>query len=459
MFLGVDLVDLAEMVANKEISAREVLLEVDLALKSSNKEIGAFVSVDLERSMDAADRLDQAIAKREIYGRLLGVPFGVKDLEDAVGFTTTKGSALYRSDPPAQIDSIMVERLKSQGAIVVGKTNAPEFGLRSETDNAIFGPTRNPLDLTRTAGGSSGGSAAAVSAGIVPLATGSDGGGSIRIPSAACGISGFKCSLGLIPVVPTKGSWIDLSCVGPIAATLKEISYVLDEVVGPDDRDFRSRDRPYGLFYQHWALKVPPRRVLASKTLGYASTTDDVSAGFDQAVRLLESQGIGVEVVEDILDADPIESYMTLALAYTLSGIEDDLNDRGWEEIEPENRQWLEHVRELKASDLLDAQGLAQKISFRFVEKMADFDLLMTPTCASIPPVISKNQGPVKPSDANWVSFTYPFNMTRAPAATVPFYPREAAMPVGVQLVGRVGRDLELMTYASFVEALFMENM
>ena len=251
MFLGFDLVDISDMVASKVISAREVVSEVASNYEAKNQEIGAFVAVDLDRAFDTADRIDQAIVRREIYGRLLGVPFGVKDLEDVCGFTTSKGSALYRSDQASQTSSIMVERLTAQGAIVVGKTNTPEFGLRSETTNAVFGDTRNPLDLARTAGGSSGGSAAAISGGLIPLATGSDGGGSIRIPSATCGISGFKCSVGLVPVTPSKGSWIDLSSVGPMAATLKEIAYVLDEVVGVDERDFRSRERPFGLFYQY----------------------------------------------------------------------------------------------------------------------------------------------------------------------------------------------------------------
>ncbi len=458
MFLGVDLVVISDMVANKVISAREVLSEFVSNYVMKNSEIGAFVSVDLDRALADADLIDQAIVKRETNGRLLGVPFGVKDLEDVSGFTTTKGSALYRLSPPSKASSIMVNRLIAQGAIVVGKTNTSEFGLRSETTNAVFGDTRNPLDLSRTAGGSSGGSAAAISGGLTPLATGSDGGGSIRIPSAACGISGFKCSFGQIPVEPSNGSWGDLSSVGPMAATLKEIAYVLDEVVGPDERDFRSKERPFGLFYQYWASQRSPCRILASKTLGYAPTTPEVSAAFDKALSLIESQGIAVEVVEDILDEDPLEPFMTLALAYTLSGVEKDLRTGGWEVVEPVTRQWLEYVMDLKAQDLLRAQSVSYEISRRVIDKMQGFDLLMTPTCASTPPELT-TQGKGEFDDSNWVRFTYPFNMTRAPSATVPFQLSRSSFPIGVQLVGRVGRDLELMAYGSFIEALFSNNM
>ena len=458
MFLGFDLVDISDMVASKVISAREVVSEVASNYEAKNQEIGAFVTVDLDRAFDTADRIDQAIVRREIYGRLLGVPFGVKDLEDVCGFTTSKGSALYRSDQASQTSSIMVERLIAQGAIVVGKTNTPEFGLRSETFNAVFGDTRNPLDLARTAGGSSGGSAAAISGGLIPLATGSDGGGSIRIPSAACGISGFKCSVGLVPVTPSKGSWIDLSSVGPMAATLKEIAYVLDEVVGVDERDFRSRERPFGLFYQYWASQRSPVRILASKTLGYAPTSPEVSKAFDSAVALVEAQGIAVEMVEDVLVEDPLEPFMTLALSYTLFGVEDDLKDSGWELIEPQTREWLGYVTELTAQDLLRAQGAAHEISKRVAEKMQGFDLLMTPTCASIPPTLVAHDK-AEPADANWVRFTYPFNLTRAPAATVPFQLDKESFPIGVQLVGRVGRDLELMAFGGFMEALFSSVM
>ena len=164
----------------------------------------------------------------------------MKDLEDAAGFRTTQGSAVYADSPIATTDSPLVERLKAAGCIVVGKTNTPEGGHKADTVNPLFGATGNPWDLTRSAGGSSGGSAAAIAAGLVPLCTGSDGGGSIRIPSSVCGISGMKPSLGRVPVGgPKPPGWADLSTRGPMAARVRDITLALDTVVGPDATDLR----------------------------------------------------------------------------------------------------------------------------------------------------------------------------------------------------------------------------
>ncbi len=193
------LADLAGRVRSKEVSARELTSHALGRIEALNPQVNAFVAVDGDRALAEAAAIDERVARGEDPGPLTGIPIGVKDLEDAAGFVTTHGSPVHADDPPAENDSILVARLRAKGCVVLGKTNSPEHGWKADTDNEVFGATRNPWDLARSAGGSSGGTGAALAAGMVPLATGSDGGGSIRIPSAINGLSGLKPSLGRVP--------------------------------------------------------------------------------------------------------------------------------------------------------------------------------------------------------------------------------------------------------------------
>jgi Asp-tRNA(Asn)/Glu-tRNA(Gln) amidotransferase A subunit family amidase len=457
VFLGLDVVELVDLVNSKKLSARELVEAAGKEIAEKNPTYKAFTAIDIDRAFDRARFIDEEVVSGRAYGRLLGLPFGVKDLEDTEGFVTTKGSRLYVRTERSKTSSPMVERLIRQGAIVVGKTNTPEFGLRSETNNALFGSVRSPLDLSRSAGGSSGGSAAAIGASMVPFATGSDGGGSIRIPSAACGLSGFKCSIGVVPTALARGSWSDLSSVGPMASTLKEVAYLLDEVAGPHLRDFKSRPLPKGLFYMNWASRKMPSSVLASKTLGYGNVSEEVSSLFEKAVLDLSNSGVEVTWCEDLFEEDPVHPYMTMALTYTLASLRSDLDDAsGWEAIEPLSRRWLESVIDLRADQLLEAQYLCGTIYQRLLEKMKGYDLLVTPTTAQLPPHLDKDLGE-EVSEVNWVQFTYPLNMARVPVATVPYRGSNESYPIGVQLVGRFGYDLELMAYASYVEEVLAD--
>ena len=232
----------AAAVRSREVSARE-MVEGSLAAIDAHKDLNAFVATDPERSLAEAELIDARLAEGEEVGPLAGIPIGVKDLEDAAGYVTTGGSMLYADDPPAAADSELVARLRSAGCVVMGKTNTPEFGWTGDTYNPLFGPTGNPWNPRRSPGGSSGGSAAALTAGLVPLCTGSDGGGSIRIPAAACGFTGFKSSLGRVPVDGPARLW-PISVHGPMALRVADAAFVLDLVMGPSPRDLNSLPRP-----------------------------------------------------------------------------------------------------------------------------------------------------------------------------------------------------------------------
>ncbi|MGH9008192.1 MAG: amidase, partial [Acidimicrobiales bacterium] len=236
---------LAGAVRRKEISARELVGVALGRIDALNPIINAFVAVDGDRALEQAAAVDQKVASGANPGRLAGIPIGVKDLEDTAGYVTTHGSPWFAHDPPAERDSVLVSRLRADGCVVVGKTNTPDFGWTAKTDNPLFGLTKNPWHLEHSPGGSSGGTAAALAAGMVPLATGSDGGGSIRIPASCCGLSGVKASMGRVPSGgPEPPGWPGLSAKGPMAHRIADAALALDVVVAPEPTDLRSLPRP-----------------------------------------------------------------------------------------------------------------------------------------------------------------------------------------------------------------------
>ena len=283
-FRSTSLDELARSVRAKEISARELTEAALDRIERLNPVYNAFVAVDGERALHAAAGIDERIVAGDDPGPLAGIPLGVKDLQNAIGFRTTHGSALHADDPPAFFDDPFVARMRAAGCVVVGKTNTPEFGWMGNTTNAVFGPSLNPFDTSRGPGGSSGGASAALAAGMVPLATGSDGGGSIRIPSACCGLSGMKPSLGRVPGGgPNPPGWLDLSTNGPMARRIADVARALDVAVGPDPTDLRALPRPEASWLA--ALDEPhvPARVAYAPTLGYATVDAEVAAACERA--------------------------------------------------------------------------------------------------------------------------------------------------------------------------------
>src|SRR3989440_166425 len=291
-------VGLAARVRSGALGARELVQHALDRITKVNDRLNAFVALDPEGAMAAARALDERVARGEEGGTLAGIPIGVKDLEDAAGLPTTHGPKALPHTGAAPRDSILVARLRAQGCLVVGKTNTPELGHYADTVNALFGSTLNPWDLAHSPGGSSGGSAAAIAAGMVPLATGSDGGGSIRIPSSACGLSGFKPSLGRIPSGgPHAPDWHHLSTRGPMARRMPDVVFALDAVIGPDPTDLRSLPMPEPSWMGAVDGAHVPMRVAWSPTLGYAPLDDEVRSVCERGVRAMEELGAQVDEV------------------------------------------------------------------------------------------------------------------------------------------------------------------
>lgn len=451
--------ELADDVRAGRLGAREVVSHALERIEALDGALNAFVAVDGDAALEAAGRIDDAVAKGAPLGPLAGVPVGVKDLEDAAGFVTSKGSAAFAGSPPASSDSLLVARLRAAGAVVVGKTNTPELGWMADTVNRTFGATRNPWDKDRSPGGSSGGSAAAVAAGMVPLATGSDGGGSIRIPSAMCGLTGMKPSLGRIPSGgPVAPDWMDLSTRGPIARTARDVTYALDILVGPDPSDLRSLPRPDSSWRAILDDPRPPSRVVWAPTLGYAPLDDEVRRVCEGALRTLEGLGAEIVEVDTVFAEDPVMCWLTLTNLFNLRTLSRFRGTDIWEQLDPGLSAQLGWAEQISALDLVAALDRCHELNLDLVRLFHDARLLVTPTTAA-PPPRSGEPGVVNgQADLNWVRFTYPFNLTRSPAATVCAGLTSDGLPVGLQLVGPQHADqVVLRSAAALEQALGLE--
>jgi Asp-tRNA(Asn)/Glu-tRNA(Gln) amidotransferase A subunit family amidase len=444
------LAQLARCLARKEASPVDLMREA-LQRIDADRDLNAFVALRLE-----GDLLQEARAAEERIGRgegrpLEGVPLGVKDLEDVAGMVTSHGSKVFR-DNVAQRDSIQVERLRAAGAIVVGKTNAPEFGATAITKNPLFGVTRNPWNPERTPGGSSGGSSAAIAAGLVPLVTASDGGGSIRIPASFTGCFGLKTSYGRVPHGPMR-YWItdDTAVYGPLTRSVEDAALFLDVVAGPHPLDPNSLPHP-GLSYREVLRDLPrPLRIAFSPELGHAVVQSDVASVVASAVRAFEEIGSAVETIE----GGPPElgyDWGVVGAFHLLGELEPYLPERG----EEFGRGFLSGVKvgarmtpRLWAESRLRREELNRWCAALFDE----YDLLVTPTVPYDPPPA---RGPFpetlegrKLSVVSVASFTIPFNLSWHPAASVRAGFSKANLPVGMQIVGPRHRD-DLVLQAAF---------
>ena len=350
-----------------------------------------------------------------------------------------------------------MERLKAAGCIVLGKTNTPELGHKGDTVNPLFGATCNPWDLTRSAGGSSGGSAAAVAAGLVPLCTGSDGGGSIRIPASVCGLTGMKPSLGRVPMGgPKPPGWADLSTRGPMARTARDITLALDAVVGPDPTDLRSLPMPDASWSRSVAELHAPGKVGWSLTLGYAAVDSEVRSICEAALRTIEGLGTEVVDVDPVFPSDPAADWIVLAMVGNERALGHLRGTDDWDRLDPGHVALIDHFgAKPSGSDVLAATDACHTANVRLVELFHRVPLLLTPTVAGQvgPP---GGQGTIDGADSPyWVAFTYPFNMTRSPAGTVCVGFTEGGLPVGLQVVGPQHADVAVLRALALLEDAF----
>ena len=447
--------ELARVIQRGELSPVDLMQFTLERLEQVNPRLNAFVAYHPRESLlEQARAVAERLARKEEVGPLAGLPLGVKDLEDTVGLPTTHGSLVFRDHGPAQRDTIQVRRLKQAGAIVVGKTNTPEFGYTAFTSNRVFGPTRNPWNLERTPGGSSGGSAAAVAGGLVPLATASDGGGSVRIPAAFTGLVGLKPSQGRIPWGPEEALRFSHCIVsGPLTRSVEDAALWLDVTVGPHAEDPFSLPHP-GVSYREVIRRPPPRlRIAYSMTLGYAQPAQSITTAVESALRTLEKSGHAVEPVEIQIHDIVLDWARLMAVEdYAFHGV----HFRDEELLDPGYRVGVELAKQLRPADLGDVLRLRNRLVATFEEVFARYDVLATPTTATEPfaaegPIPFEIDGRPVTTPGGAIAYTYPFNFSGHPAISLRAGRSATGLPIGIQFVAaRFREDLLLQLAAEF---------
>lgn len=435
--------ELARRIREKEISPLELMQATLDRIEAANPAINAFIDLRPEGALAEARRMTERIASGKPIGPLAGIPLGVKDLEDSVGMVTSYGSIPFKNNM-AVADSIQVARLKAAGAIVVGKTNTPEFGFTGFTKNRLHGVTRNPWDLERTPGGSSGGAAAAIAGGLVPLCTASDAGGSIRIPASYSGCFGLKPSFGRIPVGPQPFvSYSSLIAMGPMARSVADAALYLDCTAGHHWADPASLPQPQRS-YLETLDNLPDRLKIAfSRDLGYARVASEVSDCVTRAIKAFEEMGHVVAQWPDSLpDTGDAWTHMicTDIVAQLCHLREEERKEMGRTLV-----HMVDRTRTLTVEALTAFQIQRAELNETLGKLFDEFDLLLTPTMPTVafaaggPPPTSIDGHPIPLLGA--VAFTYPFNLSGHPAASVPAGLTSDGLPVGLQIVGPRHRD------------------
>ena len=438
-----DAVTLAGHIRAKHLSPVEVIDAVLARMDALEPTLHAFCTPTPELARETAKRLEADITAGHPVGPLAGVPVGIKDLVLTKGIRTTFGSILYKDFNPDE-DDVVVERLKAADAVILGKTNTPEFGFSPSSINKIFPTTRNPWNIERTPGGSSAGSGAAVASGMCPFAIGSDAGGSIRIPAAFCGLYGLKASMGRVPLYPTGrderypgiSSYESLEHIGPLSRTVADAALMMSVIAGPDDRDRHSLPEPHFQWMDTLTRDLKGKRVAYSADLGYARVDAEVREVVGRAVKVFE-RDLGC-VVEEAHPGweNPFPHLFTIILMETdLKGMRRLLQQH-------ESRMMPDLVEALRRpltdetiSDAIMARKVVTNKAWRFFRQ---YDLMLTPTTAVAPlPLDHQGLAIIDGKRAFPFPFNFPFNLTGQPVATVPAGFTDDGLPVGLQIAGR----------------------
>ena len=442
--------ELKGLLAARSISPVELVEDTLARQEALEPQINAFVNRTPEQALAAAREAERAIAAGE-GGAIAGLPVSVKDLVAVAGVPWTFGSRPFADNVP-DFDAPSVERVRQAGGCIVGKSTTSEFGCKAVTDSPLTGITRNPWNLAKTPGGSSGGGAASVAAGLTPFAVCTDGGGSIRIPSALCGLFGIKAQFGRVPLFPVPAA-PTLSHVGSVARTVRDAALLLGVMAGHDRRDPFGVAEPAPDFLAACDAGAEGLRIAWSPTLGYATPDPEVAQLCEAAARRFEALGCTVELVEDALGADPVELWM----AEFYGGIGTRLKDLMAERADELDSAVVATLSAGLGASVVEffTQVFAR---YEFRERMRQlferYDLLLSPTlpCAAFDVGRDTPPGHEARNIVSWVYYTYPFNLTGQPAASIPAGFTAAGLPVGLQMVAGINREVDILRAAAAFE-------
>jgi amidase len=446
--LNRDAVDLAAMIARREISAAE-LMEATLArIDEVNPKLNAIVSqIDGDAAMDMARAAD----KGPVKGPMHGLPLAIKDLADAKGLPTTMGSPAYRDAGPAPKDDIMVARMRGAGALIIGKTNTPEFGLGSHTYNPVWGATRNAWDPSKSAGGSSGGAAVALTTGMMPIADGSDMMGSLRNPAGWANIYGYRPSWGLVPSEPEGDAFLhQLSTAGPMGRSPADVAMTLTVQAGHDPRQPHGRDLPD---IEHLNADLKDKRIGWLGDWGGALPTDaGIIETCEKALRVFDDLGCKVEKVAPPFQLELLwDSWITLrswSIAASCAALF--LDERTRDLLKPEAQWETERGLKLSAMDVHRASVIRSRWFEAAAKLFESYDVLVLPTAQVWPFPMEwtwpkEIAGMTMDTYHRWMEVVVPAGLIGLPCLAVPAGFGAAGLPIGLQLIGRRGSDVALL--------------
>ena len=453
--LFVPAVGQVSMLRSGEISARELLAAHWARIDLIDPQVNAIITRAPEIAAELARAADDRHARGAVAGPLDGLPVAHKDLVDTAGIRTTSGSPIDSDRVPAT-NALIVDRLQAAGAVTVGKTNTPEFGAGSQTFNRVFGATRNPYDLSKTVGGSSGGAAAALASGMLPIADGSDMGGSLRNPAAFCNIVGFRVSPGRVPSYPKEAAWSFLSVEGPMARTVGDVALMLQTMAGPDPRSPISLQDPPTLFAEPLDVDLAGLRVAWSPNLGGLPIAPDVAAALRGVPAVFEELGWQVtEATPDLSDA--AEIFQVLRAWQYEVGL-GSVYDAHYDDLKDTIRWNVEKARNLTVADHAAASAKQAALFHRVREFFRTFDVLACPTVQVAPfdvdvEWIREIDGVAMATYIDWMRSCCDVTVMGCPAISVPGGFTATGLPIGLQLVGKPRDDLGLLRVAHAFEA------
>jgi amidase len=441
---------MVDLLRRGEVTPLEAVDAATARIKAVDGAVNALPTVALERAREQARKFNLTQAN----SLLAGLPVAIKDLVDVQGVRTTYGSKVFADHVPSRSD-ITVETLERNGAIVLAKSNTPEFGAGGTTYNAVFGKTLNPWDATKTSGGSSGGSAAALATGQVWLATGSDLGGSARTPASFCSIVGYRPSPGRVARGPAPMPFNTIWVEGPMARNVDDVALMLDAMAGEHPDDPISLPAPAKSFTESAAARTKPARIAYSHDLGLATVSREVIEACDTAMQKLRGVGLKIEDAHpDLHDALAIFEVMrtftwTTALTPIVTAHRDKLaTDVVWN---------IEKGLKYTAGELSRAELARTKLYYRAVEFFRDYDVLICPTTVSPPfdaslRYVEQVEGKKFENYVDWLTLTFAITMTSCPVVALPCGFTKSGLPVGLQIVGKPKGDAALLAIALFLE-------
>jgi len=450
-------VELAALIKRGEVSATEVLRAHLEQIDALNPELNAIVTYLPDMALELAREADEKQARGEELGLLHGLPIAHKDANETKGIRTTMGSPVYRDYIP-ESDDLIIARLKAAGCITVGKTNVPEFGAGSHTFNRVFGATRNPYDLSRTCGGSSGGAAVALAAGMIPIADGSDLGGSLRNPASFCNVVGFRPSPGRVPQYPASNAWARLSVDGPMGRTVQDAALMLQAIAGYDPRAPISLEAPPALFAADLERDFQDVKIAYSPDLGELPVDPQVTETIEKQLPVLSDLGCRLEgAAPDFRDAYDI--FQTLrAWSFELNFAER-FAEFGEEQFKETIRWNVARGVRLTGADISRTEVKRTELFHRVREFLDTYEFLLLPT-AQVPPFLLEWEYPTQINGVametyiDWMMSCAYITVTELPAISVPCGFTDDGLPVGLQIVGRPRSDFAVLQLAyAFQEA------